>query len=129
MAILIGVILSFFLTIMSLFVGNILLFDSITLAVLSGVISHTFWSIHPGICLLIGVAIFLLLFWLQTTKIGFWFISILLSFVWSALFGLIAYFSFDDDIIWGCVIFGLSLIVTIILHIRARDDGRSGHCE
>ena len=74
--------LSIVLTVIGLFFGNIILFDSILLAALSGLLCNTVWSVHPAFCLLIGIAVFLLLLWLQHTSVGFWLIGGLLCLLW-----------------------------------------------
>lgn len=112
--------LSIVLTVIGLFFGNIILFDSILLAALSGLLCNTVWSVHPAFCLLIGIAVFLLLLWLQHTSVGFWLIGGLLCLLWSAVFGIVAYFLSANDPIWGWVVFGLALAITGGLHIHAR---------
>lgn len=115
------VVLGIVLTVISTFIGNIIFFDSILLAVLSGVLCHTLWTVHPAFCLLIGAAVFLLLFWLQYTSVGFWIIGGMMSLLWSAVFGVLAYFMSENDAIWGWVVFGLAAVIMTILHFKARD--------
>ncbi|MGI6176255.1 MAG: hypothetical protein ACOYJC_08930 [Christensenellales bacterium] len=67
----ISIVIGVILTIVSLFVGHTILFDSIILALTSGVVCNQLWSVHPALCLLVGIAVFALLFWLQRTKVGF----------------------------------------------------------
>ena len=64
------IVLSIMLTVIGVFIGNIIFFDSILLAALSGLLCHTLWTVHPAFYLLIGIAVFLLLFWLQHTGVG-----------------------------------------------------------
>lgn len=45
---LIGIILGLIITIIGLFFGNIIVFDSIALAVLAGFLAHGLLHIHPG---------------------------------------------------------------------------------
>ena len=75
----------------------------------------------PGIYM-IGIATFLLLLWLQNTSIGFWLVGGLLTLIYAAVFGLLAYFISEHDPIWGWVIFGLVFLVVGALHLRARDN-------
>ena len=70
----------------------------------------------------IGIATFLLLLWLQNTSIGFWLVGGLLTLIYAAVFGLLAYFISEHDPIWGWVIFGLVFLVVGALHLRARDN-------
>lgn len=50
------IVLSIVLTVIGVFIGNIIFFDSILLAALSGLLCHTLWTVHPAFCLLIGIA-------------------------------------------------------------------------
>lgn len=107
--------------IISIFVGHIILFDSIFLALLSGVLCHEFLGLHPALALLLGLAVFVLLFWLQNTKFGFWVIGILLSVLWGFIFGFIAYTFTSQDMIWFYVIWGVGTLAMIGLHLHARN--------
>ena len=42
------IVLSIVLTVIGVFIGNIIFFDSILLAALSGLICHTLWTVHPA---------------------------------------------------------------------------------
>ncbi len=68
--------------------------------------------------LLIGIAVFLLLFWLQHTGVGFWTIGGMMSLLWSAAFGVLAYFISEHDPIWGWVVFGLAAVIMDSLHVN-----------
>lgn len=105
------IVLSIVLTVIGVFIGNIIFFDSILLAALSGLLCHTLWAVHRAFCLLIGIAVFLLLFWLQNTGVGFWTIGGMMSLLWSAAFGVLAYFISEHDPIWGWVVFGLAVVI------------------
>ena len=115
------IVLSIVLTVIGVFIGNIIFFDSILLAVLSGLLCHTLWSVHPAFCLLIGIAVFLLLFWLQHTGVGFRTIGGMMSLLWSAAFGVLVYFISEHDPIWGWVVFSLAAVIMASLHFKARD--------
>ncbi len=52
-------------SVIGLFFGHIILFDSIALGIAAGVCCNQFTTIHPALCLVIGIATFLLLLWLQ----------------------------------------------------------------
>ena len=116
-----GVIVGLILTIIGIFVGNIIFFDSIILAVISGIISNQIWKVHPALCLVIALILFVFLYWLQKTKVGFWIIGILLSVFWALVFGFLAYAFSSSDLIWGYVVMGLGLILMIALHLKARN--------
>ena len=118
----IGLFIGLVCSVIGLFFGHIILFDSIALGIAAGVCCNQFTAIHPALCLVIGIATFLLLLWLQNTSIGFWLVGGLLTLIYAAVFGLLAYFISEHDPIWGCVIFGLVFLVVGALHLRARDN-------
>ena len=107
-------------TIIGIFVGHIILFDSIFFAVISGIVCHQLWNIHPALCVLIAVAAFTLLFWLQRTRVGFWIIGTLLSAFWAFIFGIVAYLISNQDMIWFYVVAGLGFLAMLGLHRSAR---------
>lgn len=117
----ISIVIGVVLVIISLFVGHIILFDSIFLSLLSGVLCHEFLGLHPAFALLLGIAVFALLFWLQNTRCGFWIIGLLLSALWGFIFGFIVYIFTSQDMIWFYVIWGLGTLIMIGLHLKARD--------
>lgn len=118
----ISIIIGLIFTIIGMFVGHIILFDSIFLAAISGIICNQIWSVHPALCLLIAIALFGLLFWLQNTRPGFWIIGVLLSLFWSVVFGFFGYIFSGEDAIWGYVVMGLGFIVMMGLHLKARNN-------
>ena len=103
----IGLFIGLVCSVIGLFFGHIILFDSIALGIAAGVCCNQFTAIHPALCLVIGIATFLLLLWLQNTSIGFWLVGGLLTLIYAAVFGLLAYFISEHDSIWDWVIFGL----------------------
>ena len=115
-----GIILGLIFTVIGLFLGHIILFDSIALGIIAGVCCNHFLSIHPAICVVIGVALFLLLLWLQYTKVGFWIVGGLLSLVYAFVFSAFAYGFSHRDPVWAWVVFGLSFLIMGGLHIYAR---------
>lgn len=117
----ISIIIGLIFTVIGVFLGHIILFDSIFLAVISGIICNQIWSVHPAICIVIAIALFGLLFWLQNTKVGFWIIGVLLSAFWAFVFGFFAYAFSSSDMIWFYVVMGLGFIVMVGLHIKARN--------
>jgi len=117
----ISIFIGLIITIIGIFVGHIILFDSIVLAAISGVVCNQIWNIHPALSLLIAIVLFGLLFWLQNTKAGFWIIGVLLSAFWAFVFGFFAYIFSGEDMIWLYVVMGLGFIVMMGLHLKARD--------
>ncbi len=114
--------ISFILLVVGLFIGHIILFDSIALGIISGVCCSHFFTLHPAFCLLIGVAVFVGLLFLQRTSAGFWIIGCLLSAVWAIIFGLLAFLISNADPLWFYVVGGIAFVVMLLLHIRARDN-------
>ena len=115
-----GLLLGLILYVLGLFLGHIILFDSIALGIAAGVCCAQFAAVHPALCLVIGLAAFFLLLWLQRTRIGFWLIGGLLTLVYAAFFGLLAYAFSNSDPVWGWVVFGLGFLLVGSLHLRAR---------
>ena len=95
----IGLFIGLVCSVIGLFFGHIILFDSIAL----------------------GIATFLLLLWLQNTSIGFWLVGGLLTLIYAAVFGLLAYFISEHDPIWGWVIFGLVFLVVGVLPVMKNE--------
>ncbi len=117
----IGIGISLILLIVGLFVGNVILFDSIALAIAAGVCCNQFLSVHPALCLLIGIAALAGLLALQRTRAGFWLIGGLMSAVWAFVFGMVAYLISEGDMLWFYVILGLGFVAVGGLHLRARE--------
>ena len=113
--------IGFIIMVVGLFVGHIIVFDSIALGIISGVCCNHFFTLHPALCLLNGVVVFALLLFLQKTRFGFWIIGILLSAVWAVIFGLLAFIISNADPVWFFVICGISFVIMLILHIKARN--------
>ena len=89
----IGLVVSFILMVVGLFIGHIIVFDSIALGIISGVCCNHFFMLHPALCVLIGAAVFALL----------------------------AFIISNADQLWFYVVCGLAFIVMLLLHIKARD--------
>lgn len=45
----------------------------------------------------------------------------MMSLLWSAVFGVLAYFLSEHDPIWGLVVFGLAAVIIGSLHFKVRD--------
>lgn len=117
----IGLSLGLIFTVVGLFFGHIILFDSIFFSMIVGIICNQMLGIHMALCLLIGLALFGLLFKLQTTSVGFWIIGVLLSTFWAGVFCLLAFILTEHDMIWTYVVLGLGFVIMMGLHLRARD--------
>ena len=79
---LIGIGIGLIVTVIGLFLGNIIVFDSIALAILAGFLSHGLLGVHPALAVVIGIAVLLGLLLLHCTRPGFWLIGGGLSVVW-----------------------------------------------
>ena len=117
----IGAVLLIVFTVIGLFFGHIILFDSIAIGLVAGLVSHGLLEVHPAIALVIGIAVFLVLFFLQNTKVGFWIIGGLMSLAWGLIFASMAYEFTGKDMIWTYVVFGLSALILIGLHLKAKN--------
>lgn len=117
----IGGILAVVLTVIGLFFGHIILFDSIVLALVAGLVSHGIFHIHSALSIVIGLVVLFCLYFLQNTKVGFWIIGSLLSLAWGFIFSTMAYEFSGKDMIWTYVVFGLGTLLMIGLHIHARN--------
>lgn len=118
----IGLVIGVLFAIVGLFFGHIILFDSIAIGIISGVCCHSLASVHPALCLLIGLAVFAGLVFLQSTRFGFWIIGVLLSAVWAFVFAFFAYAFTGEDMVWFYVVLGLAFLLMLWLHIKARDE-------
>lgn len=118
----IGLIIGLLCLVVGLFLGHIIIFDSVALGIVAGVCCNVFINVHPAICLVIGIAVFLLLLWLQNTNVGFWIIGGILTLFYAVVFGFFGYIFSENDPVWGCVIFGLGFILIGVLHLCARDN-------
>lgn len=107
--------------VIGLFVGNIILFDSIILSIAAGVAASHLLEIPTAFCLLIGIGLLLILLLLQKTKVGFWIIGILMSAVWAFVFGLFAHGFSHGNMVWFYTVFGLSMLAMIGLHLNAKN--------
>lgn len=106
--------------VLGLFVGHIIVFDSIALGVIAGLLSYNFLPIHPAFSLLIGIAVCVLLLLIQNTRFGFWIVGGLLSLLWGFIFSIFAYGFTNGDTIWSYVVWGLGTLIMLVLHIKAR---------
>ena len=116
-----GLIIGFISMVIGLFVGHIILFDSIALGIIAGVCCNHFLTLHPALCLLVGIAVCGLFLFLQNTSFGFWIIGILLSAVWAVIFAIISLIFSGGVMIWFLVVLGIAFVIMLLLHIRARD--------
>ena len=121
LALAIGLVIGLVLMVIGRFFGNIILFDSISLAAGAGLACRFLADIHPAICLVIGLALLVFLFWLQNTAVGFWIIGGILSLFWAFVFGFLAYAFSGEDMVWFYVVMGLGFLLMAGLHLKAKN--------
>ena len=107
-------------TIIGLFISQIILVESIGIAIAAGCLLNHFLHIHPAFCLLIGIGVFIGLYFLMNTKIGFWLIGGLMSVLWGLLVAVFVYDGTGKDMIWTYVSWGLATLVVFGLHFNAK---------
>ena len=112
---LIGIVIGLIVTVIGLFWGNIIVFDSIALAILAGFLSHGLF-----LAVVIGIAVLLGLLLLHCTRPGFWLIGGGLSVVWGFIFATMAYEFSGKDMVWTYVVWVLGAILVFALHLQAR---------
>ena len=118
---LIGIGIGLIVTVIGLFFGNIIVFDSIALAILAGFLSHGLLGVHPALAIVIGITVLLGLLLLHRTRPGFWLIGGVLSVVWGFIFATMAYEFSGKDMVWTYVILALGTVIVFALHLRARN--------
>lgn len=107
-------------SLIGLFAGHIIIFDSIALALIGGAVAHNMWSVNTILSIIIGVAIFLGLMFLQMTKPGFWIIGGLLSVVWGFIFSLFAFSFSGENMIITIVVWIAGTAFMIFQHLRSK---------
>jgi hypothetical protein len=110
--------------VIGLFVGNIIVFESIGIAIAAGCLAGHFYAIHPAYCLLIGIGVLVTLVFLMKTKVGFWLIGGAMSLVWGVIAAVVAYIGAGGDMVWTYVSFGLAVFVVFSLHYKAKGKTR-----
>ena len=106
---------------LSIFFGNVILFDSLLVSVASGLLANKAFSIHPAISLVIGIIVLVSVYKLYHTDIGFWVFGILFTIAVSAITSALVRRLTNGDLIWGWITFGLSVGFVGWLHYANRD--------
>ena len=117
---LIGAAVGFVIFIIGLFIKQIIIFDSIALGVVAGFMAHGLLHVHTVLAIVIGIAGFGVLLWLQTTKAGFCIIGIILSILWSFIFALVAWSVTERNLFWTYCIWIAGALVIMLLHLWSR---------
>ena len=74
-------------------------------------------DIHIAICVIIGLAIMIAVYWAEGTKIGFWIFLVLMSIAWAAVPTYIVYYLHEFNLEWYWLL--LSFAPCLILNITA----------
>lgn len=117
--VLVGIGFGLLMTVIGLFVGNIILFDSILISAIFGYMCYCIWHVHPAVCLIIAAVTCLIFFGIQHTTIGFWATAIFLSFCWGAVFAVIAYFVTGSSLLWFSGVLIFAFVIMLLLHFKA----------
>jgi len=120
LSLIIAIIVAVAATIIGLFVGQIIFVESVGISIAAGCLANYFLHIHPALCLIIGIGVFLLLFPLMNRKFGFWIIGGFMSLLWGLLVAAFVYEETGKDMIWTFVSWGLASIVVLALHLNAK---------
>lgn len=78
-------------------------------------------TVHPALCLIIGIAILLFTLFLQKTKVGFWIFAVIFSIVWAFVSGLLIYILVAPNMTYFWIVSILAFIASIAAHKRAKD--------
>lgn len=106
------------------FFTNIILADGIALGVIATYYAWKF-PIHTAFKIMIGIAVLIIILALSRTSIGFWIIASLMSLAWSALIAELVAELVEFDIVWTVIAAIVGFVISIGLHIAARNSLRS----
>ncbi|NLO09284.1 MAG: hypothetical protein GX129_05375 [Clostridiales bacterium] len=117
---LIGVVIGFVLFIIGLFFKQIIVFDSIALGIIAGFAANGIGHLGTALSIGIGAGVFVLLLFLQMTKIGFWLIGVLLSVLWGFIFAFVAWSVTDKSPFWTYGVWVVGALLIMLLHLWSR---------
>lgn len=113
-------VLGLVISLIGLFAGHIIIFDSIALAVIGGAVAHNLCDVGTVLSIVIGVGIFALLMFLQSTGPGFWIIGGLLSLVWGFIFSLFAFSLSGENMVITIAVWMIGTAFMVFQHLRSR---------
>lgn len=111
------------------FLFRLTLFNSIVVATGCGILlflcnrgidAFFDFKVNPIICIVVGIAVYKLVFFIHHTKVGFWILSIIFSIIWGFIATSIVC-SLEPNLLWHIVAFIIAFACCIKLHMRARD--------
>lgn len=117
---LIGAAVGIVIFIIGLFLKQIIVFDSIALGIVAGFMVHGLLHVHTVLAIVIGIAVFGVLLWLQTAKAGFWIIGIILSILWGFIFAFVAWSVTERNLFWTYCVWIAGALVIMLLHLWSR---------
>lgn len=107
------------------FMTRINIIDSLAMGVLGGMWLPIFardWfgiDMHPVLYVAIGLVLFLLSYWILSTKIGFWIMSALFSAFWAVLPTIWVHY-YVNDLIWTIATAAGIFILSMSFHFKSR---------
>lgn len=72
------------------------------------------------VCILIGIAIFVVCQLLQKTNVGFWIFAVIMSPLWALIMSGVSYFLSDHNLIVFWVLLVVLTAINVYLHIRSK---------
>lgn len=117
---LIGVAVGFAFFIIGLFLKQIIIFDSIALGIVAGFSAHGLLHVNMVLAIIIGIAAFGILLFLQMTKVGFWIIGLIMSALWGFIFAFVAWSITDQNPFWTYGVWIAGALVIMLLHLWSR---------
>lgn len=117
---LIGAAIGIVIFIIGIFLKQIIIFDSIAIGVVAGFAAQSLLHVHTVLALVIGIAVFGILLFLQMTKPGFWIIGILLSILWGFIFAFVAWSVTGRNLFWMYCVWIAGALFTLLLHLWSR---------
>lgn len=125
-----SILLGIFSAVIKLFFSQVIFFEASLLFIASIFVGIIQFSLHPVYSVLFSLGIFMIVFLLWNTKVGFWLLSIPFSVGWGFLAGSITHAITEGDMIWSVFAGVVSLVIVFSLHINAMPKPQNnGHAE
>lgn len=106
--------------IIGLFLKQIIIFDSIALGIVAGFSAYGLLHINMVLAIIIGIAAFGIILFLQMTKAGFWIIGLIMSALWGFIFAFVAWSITDHNPFWTYGVWIAGGLVIMLLHLWSR---------
>ena len=105
--------------------ANIVFVDSLTAAVLGGILAGNIWHVHPVICIVIGLAILAGMTYLYLHDKAFMVLTLLSTVSWTYLTGFLVHDLTGGDTLWTLFFAVISGGIILTLHLGVRMNWRS----